>query len=585
MFKRFVLLYLILHLAAILLLLFFISTSLDRHWFAATRTQLAQVSAALRLSIHLGGLTHSTAEGETALRNVAKESELRITLVSGDGKVLFDTDSNPSRMDNHSGRSEIAEAADRGEGYSRRISDTTGLSTSYFARRLDPEDADSPFLRVAIADTPLIVERRSLQRLIWIFGLTLSALSAVVMWSYAFRQIRPMQQFADAARRIASGQAEQVPLVLERNDEWQDLSQAFQHMQSELAAREQRLLENSERLEAVLSSMVEGVIAIDPAGQIMLCNDAACDMLELRFGQVIGRRLGEQVRVPQLLQAVEQTRQQRNYATVEFQTSLTNRRAIQARVACLPGTERPGVTIVMHDVTELRSLESLRRDFVANVSHELKTPLSAIKALAETLRLGAIDNRPAAFDFVRQIERQADLLHKQIQDLLQLARVESGQASFEIVRVPLQGSLMQSLQQLQGEAAARRIELALDPVDPRIYARVDAEAFATITENLVVNAIRYSHDGGTVRLRAWLEQDRAVVSVSDQGIGIAPEHQRRIFERFYRVDRARSREAGGTGLGLSIVKHLVQAFGGSVRVESRLGQGATFIVGLPGGME
>lgn len=581
MLKRFVLLYLVLHLAAILLLLLFISLRLNQHWFATTRTHLAQVTAALQIPIAENQLDRPTPRNQQALQDLAEQTGVRISMIQPDGTVSFDSDSDSASMDNHADRAEIAEASEQGSGYSSRVSRTTGQSTSYFARRLNGDEG--PFLRVATADTPLIEDRRSLHRLIWIFGLSLAALAATIMGSFAFRQIQPMQRFADAARRIAAGQREPAPLVLDRKDEWQDLSQAFQHMQAELAAREQGLRENNERLQAVLSSMVEGVIAIDPVGRIMLCNDAASDMLEFRPDRVLGRKLLELVRIPELLRGVEQTQLQRDFTTVEFQTSLTNRRTIQARVACLPGPDLPGVTIVMHDVTELRGLETLRRDFVANVSHELKTPLSAIKAMAETLQMGALAEPATARDFVDQIAQQAELLNKQVQDLLHLARVESGQANFEIVRVPLQSTLQDSIRQLQGEAAQRNVRLVLDPVDPELYARADAEALSTIIDNLLTNAIRYSHPEGEVLLRAWLEEGRAVIAVTDQGIGIAPEHHRRIFERFYRVDRARSREAGGTGLGLSIVKHLAQAFGGSIRVDSALGKGSTFIVGLPGG--
>ncbi len=583
MLKKFVLIYLLLHVAAIVMLLMFISAAISRHWTDATRLQMEQLATVMRFSLEQSGdLPGSDAEAGL-LRQLAKQSGLRISVIGNDGTVRFDSDADPAGMENHADRPELQAAIREGVGFASRSSRTTGAATSYFLLPLKEGQPATEFLRIGAADTRLIAGRRSLQRLIWLFGLSLAALAATAMWAYAFRQIRPMREFSDAARRIAAGQLETVPAVLDRNDEWRDLSLAFRHMQSELSQRESGLVENSDRLEAVLSSMVEGVIAADAAGRIMLANQAACDMLELSQRDMVGRKLLERIRVPQLQAAIERTQLQRTYSSVEFQTFHRLRRTITARVSCLPGSGTPGVTLVLHDVTELRSLETMRRDFVANVSHELKTPLSSIKALAETLRLGAIDHRPQAHEFVVQIEQQADLLNKQIQDLLQLARVESGQASFEIARVPLATLLDDRLKLLAGEAEVHRISLQLEPVDAALYARADAEAIGTIIDNLLTNAIRYSPPGETVQVKAWLEDDRAIVAVIDHGIGIAPEHHARVFERFYRVDRARSREAGGTGLGLSIVRHLVQAMGGSVRLRSEIGKGSTFLVGLPGG--
>ncbi len=585
MLKKFVALYLVLHLAALLVLLGFISSRLDAYWMASTRTQLAQVGSAIRLALDHATTPEDTARRDSLLATTAKETGVRISLIHSGGKVLFDSEVAAAGMDDHSRRPEIVEAKSSETGFSSRASGTTGNATSYLAMRMDPRDETSDILRVAVAETPLVESRRALQRIIWSFGIALAVLAALVMWVYGFRQIQPMHQFADAARKIAAGEFESVPLVLNRDDEWQDLSQAFRHMQSEMASRQTRLVENSERLEAVLSSMVEGVVAIDPVGEVMLANDAACELLDLSPARVIGKKLLEQVRLPQLLQAVQQTQLQRTFATVEFETPHVQRRWVQARVACLAGSGRPGVTIVMHDMTELRKLESMRRDFVANVSHELKTPLASIKALAETLLMGAIRDQERATDFVSQIEEQADQLGKQIHDLLQLARVESGQASFEIVRVRLKNLLQNCIRATENEAAARGIRLVLLPVPSGVYARADSEALMAVVSNLLTNAIRYSHERGEVRIEVADRFDRVEIRVSDDGIGIAEEHVRRIFERFYRVDRARSREAGGTGLGLSIVKHVVLALGGSVRVDSTPGKGSTFVVELPGGVE
>jgi two-component system phosphate regulon sensor histidine kinase PhoR len=240
------------------------------------------------------------------------------------------------------------------------------------------------------------------------------------------------------------------------------------------------------------------------------------------------------------------------------------------------------VVLVLHDVSELRRLENLRHEFVANVSHELKTPLAAIKAYAETLRLGAVNDRENNLGFVVRIEEQADRLHQLILDTLQIARVESGREAFDIANIPVAGAVDACVAQLAGEAQLKNITLRIQPPVQPLSVRADEDGLRTILENLVDNAIKYTPENGEVVLRWWPENSSVVLEVRDTGIGIAAKDQGRIFERFFRVDQARSRELGGTGLGLSIVKHLAQAFGGSVSLMSELGKGSRFLVRIPG---
>jgi two-component system phosphate regulon sensor histidine kinase PhoR len=247
----------------------------------------------------------------------------------------------------------------------------------------------------------------------------------------------------------------------------------------------------------------------------------------------------------------------------------------------LPGAPCPGVVIVLHDVTELRRLENVRRDFAANVSHELKTPLAAIKAYAETLRLGAINDSQHNLDFVERIEDQANRLHQLILDLLQLARVETGKEAFEFAAVPVSDAVADCIAQHADAAASAGVSLAAESSTDDIKVWADFDGVQTILDNLVTNAIKYTREGGQVTLCWRRDGQFAEIDVADTGIGIAIQDQRRVFERFYRVDRARSRELGGTGLGLAIVKHLAQAFGGDVGLTSELDKGSTFRVRLP----
>jgi two-component system phosphate regulon sensor histidine kinase PhoR len=265
-----------------------------------------------------------------------------------------------------------------------------------------------------------------------------------------------------------------------------------------------------------------------------------------------------------------------------IQHPISSIQTIDVHVQPLPGDPCPGVVLVMHDTTELRRLESLRRDFVANVSHELKTPLTSIKAYTETLRNGALRDAETSDRFLARIEEQSERLHHLIMDMLMLARIESDQQAFEIVAVNVSDVVNVCLEDRRQAADAKKIRLTAESNLPPCSVRADREGLREMLDNLIDNAIKYTPDGGSVTARWQPGDDNTCrIEICDTGIGIKPEDQKRVFERFYRVDKARSRELGGTGLGLSIVKHLAQSFGGNVAVASEPGKGSTFSIALP----
>ena len=370
--------------------------------------------------------------------------------------------------------------------------------------------------------------------------------------------------------------------IRDSDDEWGELADAFGQMQTVLSQRELGLKENSSRLEAVLSSMIEGVIALDSDGEVKLANNAACQMFSVIKPELIGRKLINILRFPELIEAVESTLKNRVFSDTEFTTVGETRNTIRAQISVLDvGDEKPGAAIVLHDVTELRQLETLRQDFVANVSHELKTPLASIRAYAETLKMGAINDPENNLKFLKRIEDQADTLNQQIQDLIQLARVESAQTAFEIVRINLKRLCQESVDTFASEADSLKVKLALQERTKDVFIDADYEAIRTIVNNLISNALHYTPERGRVTVILSQTDRLATIEVADTGIGISAEHQSRIFERFYRVDKARSRDMGGTGLGLAIVKHLAQAFDGNVELTSTEGQGSTFSIHFP----
>jgi two-component system phosphate regulon sensor histidine kinase PhoR len=403
------------------------------------------------------------------------------------------------------------------------------------------------------------------------------AASTAVLWLFLRQVFLPLQELSREARQVAGSNGD----LGENGDELGVLATILSRMQRDLSQRVGQVQENSQRLQAVLESMIEGVLAVSPDQRILLANDAGRAHLDFTTPEPAGKPLLAVTRARPVYEAVIEALAQPAPVEKEFQSPGSSRKTLSLRATRLPGDPCPGVMVVLHDVTELRRLENLRRELVANVSHELKTPLAAIKAYAETLRMGAVNDPAHNLAFVQRIEEQTERLHQLILDLLQIARVESGQETFEITAVPLGDVFEETAAQFADAAAARQIELMVEPPPADVAARGDEEGIRTIVSNLVDNAIKYTPPQGRVIVRATADDATVTIEVQDTGIGIAEKDQARIFERFYRVDKARSRELGGTGLGLSIVKHLAQALGGRVGLSSALKKGSTFRVTLP----
>jgi two-component system phosphate regulon sensor histidine kinase PhoR len=415
---------------------------------------------------------------------------------------------------------------------------------------------------------------------IWLLGGASIAAGGVVMWFVLRRMMQPLVELSRHVRSLSGAEPLAATGMIDRDD-LGALAGVFDRMQRDLADRREQMEDHAERLQTVLTSMAEGVLAVGPDKSILLANDAARQLLEFATPNSQGRSLLAVTRARAVYDAVSQALSGAEPVVKEFDAPGPIRRKLQLSATRLPGEPCPGVVVVLHDMTELRRLESLRRELVTNVSHELKTPLAAIKGYAETLRLGAINDHEHNLHFVRRIEEQADRLHKMILDILQIARVESGQESFDFCAVPVAELFQRCADQFAVAAAVKQIRLAVEPPLQPLSLYADEEGVQTIISNLVDNAIKYTPQGGRVTVQASPQDSLVVLEVADTGVGIAEQHLERIFERFYRVDKARSSELGSTGLGLSIVKHLAQAFGGNVSVESEPGRGSTFRVELP----
>jgi two-component system, OmpR family, phosphate regulon sensor histidine kinase PhoR len=422
--------------------------------------------------------------------------------------------------------------------------------------------------------------------LIWEAVLTVAGLGLLLTWGVLHRAAVRLAGITESAAARESGGPVWSTLTAPRGSA-RNLESAIESMNRQLETRieelqrkSRQLQESTERLETVLGSMVEGVVAVDDTERILFANRAARNLLDMQASNPVGRPIWEIIRHARIDEVIRTVLAGGEATSLEI--DLPRKHAVAAVLASrLPGNPTSGVVLVFHNVTELRRLENIRREFVSNVSHELKTPLTAIQAYAETLLDGALDEPEHRTKFVERIGEQATRLHALIQDLLRLAQIESGENVFDVRSVEVSPVVRVCIDEhlAVAESKSQRLVTRAPAADVNVMA--DEEGLHTILGNLIDNAVKYTQDGGTISVRWRIDDGMAQIDVEDNGPGIPTEHQGRIFERFYRVDRARSRDVGGTGLGLSIVKHLVQEFDGSIGLTSEPGSGTTFTVRLP----
>jgi len=414
-------------------------------------------------------------------------------------------------------------------------------------------------------------------------AIALTLLAVAPAYVMARRLTRPLKELADGTRRITAGDFEhKIPIA--GTGELTDLALTFNGMTDRLSGTFEQLARDREQLRAILSGMIEGVVAIDPRQRVLFANDRAGQLLDFIPAQVVGKKLWEATRQRAVRELVEKALAADSPQRQELDWKGEAERSLAVYVSRLPGPDSPGAVLVLHDTTELRRLERVREDFVANVSHELKTPLANIKSSVEVLMDGAVEDAAIRGNFLSEIAEQADRQQMLIEDLLSLARIESTENGLDIEAVNVEEAVHACLDRhrTRAEAKGQRLDgVALAGVTPTLTVRADEEGLAQVLDNLVDNAIKYTPPGGRMTVRWKVTPADVLLEVEDTGLGIPERDLPRVFERFYRVDKARSRGMGGTGLGLAIVKHLAHAMLGTVEVTSREGVGSTFRVTLP----
>ncbi|HSN85159.1 MAG TPA: ATP-binding protein [Thermoanaerobaculia bacterium] len=512
-------------------------------------------------------------------RQLAADSSLRITLINSDGTVLAESSVPPERVSgirNHGNRPEVQAALTRGEGTAVRRSATTGITYVYSAYAFTDSRGRRLILRLA---QPLEQLHALRGRLAAAMALaTLAAGVAILLTSLWInrRIFEPLYRLIAGARDLADGRAARVEVPDE--EELAALAQALNHLAATAEAQFAAVRNERDHLMTILSSMSEGVLVVGADGRALLVNPAFRRLFDLT-GEVAGRPVLEILRHPELARVVGDTLKLGAPQNGEMELRSPERRTLLLASAALSGGQR-GAVVVARDTTELTRTADMRRDFVANVSHELKTPLAAIRGYAETLHDGALEETETARRFLDRILSQCRRLQALLDDLLTLSRLEGVEPPSEREPVDLADIVHRAAELLSAAAREKRvkIEMGEQPVSPLPG---DADSLERLVLNLLDNAIKYNRPEGTVVLRLFEAASEVILEVTDTGIGIPQDSLPRLFERFYRVDKGRAREEGGTGLGLAIVKHVAQAHGGQVEVESRIGQGTTFRVRLP----
>ncbi|MBM4004172.1 MAG: HAMP domain-containing protein [Planctomycetes bacterium] len=515
---------------------------------------------------------------QAEVQRIAPAQAARITLISADGTVLADSDEDPSQTENHARREEVRRAEEAGIGVSSRYSSTVHRPMMYLARRND--QGPVRYVRIAISLETVAEEARAMRQVVWTAcGPTFLA-ALVASWLIARRICAPLIELSTAADRIASGEFGRKVLV-SSVDEVGDLARSFNAMSEACANQIAQIERDHYQLRAVFRSMVEGVLVLDVDRTVLFANDAASQLLGKPVAAMQGEKIWQLFRHRQLGDAIERILAADDPYSCDLEWVAGERRALTLQGARLPGSPHRGAVLVFHDITHLRKLETVRQDFVANVSHELKTPLAVIQAAVETLLDGAVYDQKHNLQFLRRIQQSGERLHRLVQDLLSLGRIESSEAELDLRPVSLSMAVDSCLRRHADRAHSRKLLLTAAPPDRPVFVMADDESLMEILDNLVDNALKYTPADGSVTVDWSVDGDRVELTVSDTGVGIPPSDLPRIFERFYRVDKARSRELGGTGLGLSIVKHLVQRLGGSIAASSQVGVGSRFTVVLP----
>ena len=524
-------------------------------------------------------------EGEIEKQSQAlvERSRARVTLIDARGLVTLDSNGQTKDLDNHLNRSEIQEARVKGKGTATRYSRTLKMDMLYVALPLYEGSHLKGYLRLS---RPLLEVDRSVDKLrfsIFQVLLLIIILSMIVAFIFSMKVISPIQEIEAFTDKIRKGDVSGM-LMIDSRDEIGQLSKNINDMVAELQEKIRVANEEKWKLRAAFASMAEGVMVLDSQNRIEGLNKGMAEMIGREYADIVGKTPIEAFRNIALQDALNRFRQAGEIVLEEITLGDENPMILDVNISAvksLPGQD-PKTMIVFHNVTRLKKLEQVRADFVANVTHEIKTPLTAIIGFVETLQQGAIDDRVKAQKFLLTIHENAQRLNRLVDDLLTLSSIELGETELHLEGLALEDVFETALTLISPRAALKNVRIQRDVQPGLPMVRADRDRLVQILVNVLDNAVKFTPEGGSVSITASPEvQGSVVIKITDTGIGISKSELPRLGERFYRIDKTRSREMGGTGLGLSIVKHLMKAHEGSMEIESTLGKGTTVSLHFP----
>ncbi|HLE14487.1 MAG TPA: ATP-binding protein [Anaerolineales bacterium] len=501
----------------------------------------------------------------------------RVTLIALDGSVLADSEENAQGMDNHLDRPEVRQAIEQGEGKSVRFSQTQGNTRIYYAVPVKQGDQILGIVRLSLPLKEVQQELTVLGRTIFFATLVAAGLAVLIAAIIAEFITRPLRNLTQAIHRASLEEPGEI-MVPDSPDEVGQLARSFNALKNQLQIRSTEVETERNKLAAVLDQMADGVIIVDSRGRVMLINPAAEEIFTVSEQDAYNRSVVQVLRQHQIIELWRECVAS-GISQVVYVELITKRLFLQGFATPLENALAGSILLVFQDVTQLRLLETVRRDFISNISHELRTPLASLKALSETLLDSALDDPQAARRFLTRMETEVDALSLMVQELVELSRIESGKVPLHLVAIHPGDLLQPPVERLRLQAERAGLQLEVDCPADLPFVLADPPRMEQVIVNLLHNAIKFTPPGGKVILTARQEGDTINFSVEDNGEGISLEDLPRIFERFYKADRARS--GGGTGLGLAIARHLVEAHAGRIWAESVQGQGSTFTFSLP----
>lgn len=568
---------------SLLLTAFFLDRRLKRQQFEALKTSLTAQAKIIATQLPERSFEPNNSALAEIVHRISAACECRVTLIRPDGRVIADSTVSPSEwahLENHADRDEIRQALTGTVGSSVRHSHTINEDLLYLAVPSPLEGRSAGVVRVALPLEGIRQRVRVLHQSIAVVTCVMLAIGFLLSLFLSRSLSRPVMNISETAERLSLGQYD-ARIRETSNDEHGRLAETMNMLAERIQQKVQELSRDKSHLSAVLNNMTDGVVAVDRAGRVLSINPALSAIFALPAEAAVGRLFLEVLRHNQLNQLLTDFLKDLKPRMDEVKTFNPDERIFEVHtVPLLEGTACIGALLVLHDITRLRQLENIRRDFVANVSHELRTPLTSIKGMAETLREGALEDKNNRMDFVQSIERQSDQMIALVKDLLDLAAIESGKSAPKLEPLELAGLIKDAVSEVKRLADKRKISIRVDIGKDNPQVMADRDQIRQVLINLLDNAIKFNKDGGAIIVFVRPEGAYLWISVEDTGVGIPSQDLARVSERFYRVDKARSRDMGGTGLGLSIVKHIVEAHGGTMRIQSDLGKGSTFSFSL-----